>query len=86
MTEVYITRTGTEVVMYCIVYLGLVQGQKCIMSYQSDWYCRINRTGTGVVVECIISVGLVLGLYHISRTDTGTGFYCVVSVELILGQ
>ena len=33
MTEVYI-RTGTEVVMYCIVYLGLIQRQKGIVSYQ----------------------------------------------------
>ena len=27
-------RTGTEVVMYCIVHVGLVQGQYCIVSYQ----------------------------------------------------
>ena len=34
MTVVCISRTGTEVVMYCIVYVGLVQGQYCIVSYQ----------------------------------------------------
>ena len=27
VTVTYISRTGTEVVMYCIVYIGLVQGQ-----------------------------------------------------------
>ena len=34
MTVVYINRTGSEVVMHCIVYVGLVLGQQCIVSHQ----------------------------------------------------
>ena len=63
MTVVCINRTGTEVVMYCIVYVGLVQGQYCVISIglvlscQEDWYWGNS------------------GMYHIRRTSTGAVSY-----------
>ena len=73
------TRSDTAAVMDCIISVGLVLGEDCVVSgllLGIGGLYYISRTGTGTVVYYFVSIGL----------DTGAIMYSIVYVGLLLGQ